>query len=260
VPVWNELNEAQGGQALSNLARAFHLPAAQVQSGMHVMVNQLTKCTARQTQERHSLARLVELLGKGLHEKVLDTPELLGATSTQVAGNDALNVIAGRDKSKRIARHAASVAGVSEMIAEYLLPVVAAMLVGALARQTRPQFGVLAEVGAAGAAAPEAASAAELQLPLAHGGAPFGGSTGGTLRMGAGALPESFYQDLSEDIRSDRRVPGKPDAAAAARRAIVAALDARLSPLGWTTRLQRWSAGAMQSVSDEVRRRLRKPQ
>ena len=78
--------------------------------------------------------------------------------------------------------------------------------------------------------------------------------------MSASALPESFYLDLSEDIRSDRRTPGKPDAAAAARRAIVAALDARLSPLGWTTRLQRWSAGAVKTVGDEVRRRLRRPQ
>ena len=62
---------------------------------------------------------------------------MLGTTSTQVLGNQALNVVAGREASKQITRQAAAQAGASEMIAEYLLPVVAAMLVGALADASR---------------------------------------------------------------------------------------------------------------------------
>ena len=59
-------------------------------------------------QSRRSLAQARRAARQGTHEQVLENPTLLGATSTQVIGNDALNVIAGREDSKRIARDAAA--------------------------------------------------------------------------------------------------------------------------------------------------------
>ena len=137
MAIWTQLSEAQNGQLLANLARAFHLPRAKAKAALLSMVGELTRCIDEQTQSRRTLARLVELLGQGAHEQVLDTPALLGTTSTQVIGSDALTIVAGREESQRIAQQSAAAADVSVMIAEYLLPVIATLLVGALARETR---------------------------------------------------------------------------------------------------------------------------
>jgi hypothetical protein len=138
MQVGTVLREAQGGQAFANLARAFHLPSEKVEAAVATMVRDLTDRIERCLRPRRTLAALVELLGNGGYEQVLDTPTLLAAPHTQVIGNDALNAIADRDENERMVQRAADAAGVSEMIAEYLLPAVAAMLIGALAKETRP--------------------------------------------------------------------------------------------------------------------------
>jgi len=137
VPILDRLSKAQGGQAFANLARAFHLPPTKVEPAVGAMVGALIAQIDAKTRSRRFLARLVELLGERAHHQVLENPTMLGTTSTQVLGNQALNVVAGREASKQITRQAAAQAGASEMIAEYLLPVIAAMLVGALADASR---------------------------------------------------------------------------------------------------------------------------
>ena len=124
--IQDRLSRAQGGQAFANLARAFHLPPAKVEAAVGAMATSLIPQIEAKLRSRRFLVRLIELFSKGMHHQVLENPTMLGTTSTQVLGNDALNVIAGREVAKTIARDAAARSGVSEMIAEYLLPVVAA--------------------------------------------------------------------------------------------------------------------------------------
>jgi len=191
------LDEAQDGQAFAHLARAFHLPAEKVQPAVAAMVADLIEQVTSCMGSKRSLAGLVELLGKNIHLQVLDNPIMLGATSTQVAGNKVLNVIAGRSSADRMAKHAAAAAGISEMISEYLLPVVASMLAGALAKENRAQLDAILG-GDIGPADGEAAEM--LQLPRASGGgANFAGITSGTV-AGANST-ESRYSELAEKIR-----------------------------------------------------------
>jgi hypothetical protein len=198
-------------------------------------------------QSPRSLAQLIELLGKGSHEPVLDSPELLGATHTQVIGNDALKVIAGRTDSKRIAQHAASFAGVSEMIAEYLLPVIAAMLVGLLAKESRPGLATIAGGEAGGGlidgAAPGDAGSAPLQLPRVSGGVGFSGSTGGSVTAALPGAPGQ-YVDLADAIRRGKA----PGGAQAVRRVLAPIVGNPSSPLAWLARLQRWVARALHAL------------
>lgn len=245
------LSEAQNGQAFTNLARAFHLPPAKVEVAVRDMIDELTYHIERRMTSRYALADLVELLGKNVHEQVLDTPMLLGATSSQVVGNEALNVLAGRNESKRIARNTASAAGISEMIAEYLLPVVAAMLVGALAKLSRADLEAII-AGAPGWApsdpiAPVAdANPGPLQLPRVAGGMGFSGSSGASVDVAGPASAANHYLELAEAIREAGRVPAAPDPAKAARRALAATLGFPVvsMALGWIGRMQRWSIGA----------------
>jgi hypothetical protein len=257
VRIQTLLSEAQNGQAFANLARAFHLPPAKVEVAVGAMIDELTTRVGIAMQSRRSLARLVELLGQGTHEKVLESPELLGATATQVNGNKALNVIAGRNDSNRIAQHAASVAGVSEMIAEYLLPVIAAMMVGLLAKVSRPGFETIIGGAPGGASASGntsgEANSVSLQLPRVSGGVGFSGSTGGSAGVTSSAVASSHYIELAEDIRRGDRTPSTPDPAEAVRRVLAPIMGFPSSPIGWLDRM-RWSAGAFKAFLAGIRR------
>ena len=96
-PLWAEFTRAQGGQAITHLARSFHLPRPKAKAAVLSMLAALTQHFDEQTLTRGTLARLIELLGKNDYEQVLETPALMGATSTQVIGNDALTALAGRE-------------------------------------------------------------------------------------------------------------------------------------------------------------------
>ena len=248
------LGEVHNGQAITNLARTFHLPPEKVELAVGVMIDDLTSGIHAAMQSPRSLAQLVELLGKGSHEPVLDSPELLGATHTQVIGNDALKVIAGRTDSKRIAQHAASFAGVSEMIAEYLLPVIAAMLVGLLAKSSRGGLATIARGDAGGgspteATAPPDAGSAPLQLPRVSGGVGFSGSTGGSVTASFIGAPGQ-YADLADAIRRGK-VPG---GAQAVRRVLAPIVGSPSSPTVWLARLRRWGARTLHALRSAPRR------
>jgi hypothetical protein len=252
VRILTMLGEVHNGQAISNLARTFHLPPEKVELAVGVMIDDLTAGIHAAMQSPRSLAQLVELLGKGSHEPVLDAPELLGATHTQVIGNDALKVIAGRTDSKRIAQHAASFAGVSEMIAEYLLPVIAAMLVGLLAKSSRAGLAPIARDASGGppddGTSPPDAGSAPLQLPRVSGGVGFSGSTGGSVTASFTGAPGQ-YADLADAIRRGK-VPG---GAQTVRRVLAPIVGSPSSPTAWVARLQRWGVKALHALRSDQR-------
>ncbi len=247
------LGEAQHGQAYANLARAFHLPPDKVEEAVHDMLDALVPDIAERMASRRSLADIVELLGKSDYEKVLETPMLLGATHTQVLGSAALNVFAGRKESKRLVRHAAATSGVSEMISEYLLPALAAMLVGALAKVCRHDIEAI--MGhthePAGPPTPDR-PASSPQLPRVSGGVGFSGSTGGSVSVATYGAQESHYIDLAEDIR--RPKPGASDIAEAVRRVLAPTLGLPTGALGWIRRIGNRCTVALNAALAGLRR------
>jgi hypothetical protein len=251
------LSEAQNGQSFANLARAFHLPSEKVEVAVGTMVAELTEHVAKSLRSRRALAALVELLGQSGHEQILDTPTLLSATHTQVLGNDALKVIAGHGESQRMAKHAASVAGVSEMIAEYLLPAVTAMLIGALAKASRDALDRIMGNATDGADPPPTQSEASpgaLSLPLVAGGVGFSGSTGGTVNVAGPTAASSHYLELAEKIRHANRTAGEPDPAVAVRRALEPFLGSPPGPFAWFHWFAAWSTATLNAVLGGLRR------
>lgn len=244
------LREAQDGQVFANLARAFHLPPEKVEVAVDVILHDLIARIERNTLSRHPLAGLVELLGQSAYEQVLDTPTLVGATHTQVIGNEALNILAGRGENDRMAQHAAAAAAISPMIAEYLLPAVAVLLVGTLARVSRSGLESIMSLAPGGA--PPTAAANESghepqHLPRVAGGVGFSGSTGGSVTL-ADAPTSSYYLELAESIRRADGTPGTPDPAIGVRRVLASSLGFATGPLGWVSRMQRWGMDAVKAA------------
>jgi hypothetical protein len=257
VRIETVLSEAQGGQAFANLARAFHLPADKVEAAVATMVGELIGRIAKDMHSQPSLAALVELLGQNGYEQALDTPTLLAAPHTQVIGNDALKVIAGHDESETMVKHAAAAADVSEMITEYLLPVVVAMMIGALARESRPGLNaIIGHTEAAGSTDQEQAGASAPQLPLVAGGVGFSGSTGGTVGIVHPAATPSHYLELAEQIK---RTEDPAQASAGAADAVRSVLEPILGMSGdqsdWMDRIRTWRETAIKAVRGTSRPR-----
>jgi hypothetical protein len=256
-PIWGEFTRAQNGQAISNLARAFHLPRAQAKAAILSMLGAITQRVDEQTLSRGTLARLIELLGKNDYEQVLETPTLMGATSTQVIGNDALTALAGHEESGRIASRAATTAGISEMVAEYLLPVVAAMFMGALSAKTRADLYVLIRGPGTDAEPPAEPAAPAPQFPVGRGSSGFFSGTGVVTAVGADPGREAMYQEFAQRVRLGGQAQGEADPLSAARRVMADGLGVRARHAPWFARLQRWGATALQSASTQTQERLR---
>ena len=257
-PLWVEFTRAQSGQAINHLARSFHLPRPKAKAAILSMLGALTQRFDEQTVSRGTLARLIELLGKNDYEQVLETPALMGATSTQVIGNDALTALAGREESSRIASRAATAAGISEMIAEYLLPVVAAMFMGALSAKTRSSLYVLMRGPAGEALDPQAEpSAPVLQFPVGRGSSGFFAGTGSGSAVGHDPAREAMYLDFAARIRAGGAAPGNPDPLAATRRAMAVGLGVRARHAPWFARLQKWGTDALKTAGLQTQERLR---
>jgi len=254
-PLWEEFTRAQNGQTISNLARAFHLPRPKTKIAILSMLAALTRSFDEQTLSRATLSRLIELLGKNAYEQVLETPTLMGATSTQVIGNEALTALTGHGEGSRIAAQAATDAEISPMIAEYLLPVVAALFMGALSAKTRP--GLIAIMIGTEAAAQEPPAGGSLQLPVGRGSSGFfSGSTG--VATGSGNPDrETLYRELSERIRDGDKAPSGADPLSAARRVVAESLGVRTRHAPWLARLQRLGTDALKNATEQTQLRLR---
>jgi hypothetical protein len=257
VLIQDRLSKAQAGQAFANLGRAFHLPPAKVEAAVGAIVLALVVQIDAKMRSRRFLARLVELLGERIHHQVLENPTMLGTASTQVLGNQTLNVVAGREASKRIARQAAAQSGASEMIVEYLLPVVAAMLVGALADASRNGLeSLVRSVGDGTSAATAIGEGAPIVEPLpqvAAGGVGFSGSTGGAVGLAPGAVSERLVA-LAESIREGIALPGGRDAAEATRRVLAPFLALPRAPLDWIRRLRALGGSTLKAPRARKRR------
>jgi hypothetical protein len=253
-PIWAEFTRVQNGLLIDNLARAFHLPRPKAKSALLEMLAALTLLFDEQTLSRGALARLVELLGKNNYEYVLQDATLMGATSTQVIGTEALTALAGHRESLAIASRASAASQVSQMIAEYLLPVVAAIFLGALSERTRQGLLALARNGES-AQISDGESSDTLQLPVGRGSSGlFGGTT--VITSGTGPEREELYNALAERIRTSGGGVGDP--LGAVRQIIADGLGVRARHAPWLARAQKSAKTALQGAQAQIQERLRK--
>lgn len=251
-PIWGELTRAQNRQAVSNLARAFHLPRTQAKTAVLVMLDALTQSLDEDALSRDTLARLIELLGNGDYERVLETPTLMGAPATQAIGKDALNVLFGNDVGENLASHVANAAGISITVAEYLMPVVAAMIIGGLSFLTRAE--VIAFIRNE-PAIPEDFTAA-LQLPVGRGSSGFfNGLTLASHTVYGDGERADLFRHLAEEIRLGANAAAA-DPYEPVRRIIARGFGMRARYVPWFAKLHVWGTSALQSAGTQAQQRL----
>lgn len=139
------LTATQNGGAASQLARQFNLDDSQVNQALGQLVPALSSGLKRNAQSQDGRESLFNALQRGGHERYLDEPEYVTREDARNEGNGILGHIFGsKDVSRNVSRQAAGQTGIGEGILKQMLPLVASMVMGSLAKQSR-QSGFLGQ-------------------------------------------------------------------------------------------------------------------
>lgn len=129
---------AQGGGATQQLGQQFGLNESQVSSAVSALVPALAAGFQRNMATPQGLESLVSALGGGQHQRYVEDPNVLGLPATTADGNSILgHVFGSKDVSREVANRAAAQTGISEGVLKSMLPVVAAMMMGTMSRQSQ---------------------------------------------------------------------------------------------------------------------------
>jgi hypothetical protein len=129
------LNAGEGG-AVRQLSQNFGLDANQTSSAVSKLLPALAQGLARNAQKPGGLESLSSALSSGEHNRYIDDVESLSSESTVQDGNGILGHILGsKEISRQVAGNAAAKTGIGTDVLKKMLPVVAAMAMGALSKQ-----------------------------------------------------------------------------------------------------------------------------
>jgi hypothetical protein len=130
--------EAQGGGAVNQLAAQFGLKPEQAQSAMAALMPALAAGLQRNMATESGLSGLASALGQGSHDAYLEDPGTLSQPTTTEDGNAILgHVLGSKDVSRQVASRASQQTGIDPAILKKMLPLVAALAMGALSRQSK---------------------------------------------------------------------------------------------------------------------------
>ncbi len=125
-------------QIIEQLAASAGIGRSEAATGLEALLPAVTAGLARNSRDANGLEGLAKALGSGGHDRYIDRPEQLADPRTRLDGNAILGHIFGsKDVSRNVAGHAAKTSGLDSSILKQLLPVVASIAMGALAKQTR---------------------------------------------------------------------------------------------------------------------------
>lgn len=125
--------QAQGGNAVSNMARQFGLAPEQAQGAMEAILPAFQMGMQRQAASTDGLQNLIQMFGGGQHAASYDADGDGIPDNAATQGNDILGQLFGsKDVSRAVAAQASAMSGVSDAIIKQMLPVMASMLMGGL--------------------------------------------------------------------------------------------------------------------------------
>lgn len=131
--LFDMMMQAQGGQALQNMARQFGLAPEQAQSAVEAMLPAFQMGLQKQTESVQGYQDLLRtMMGggfAGIHDAEGDRiPEKAAEAGDGVLGQ----IFGGEEMSRAVAAQAAAMSGISDAVIRQMLPIVASMLMGGL--------------------------------------------------------------------------------------------------------------------------------
>ncbi len=178
------LLDAQNGGELKQLAREFGLEESAAKNVIGQLIPALGQGIQRNAAGSGGIDSLAKALSSGNHDRYLKGASHLTDQATVDDGNSILGHIFGsKDVSRNVAAHASAETGVDSGIIKKMLPVIAALTMGALSKQTR---------GGAELSSPSSGSPLDI--------------LGGLLGGGSGAGSNSSGIDLGDVLNMARKL------------------------------------------------------
>jgi len=129
---------AQGGASARQAGAQLGLSQEQSQGAIAALLPAISSALKQNTARPEGLAGLLGALQKGGHDQYLDNPQAIAQPQAVNEGNAILGHLFGsKDVSRAVAGHAAQQTGMDAGILKKMLPMVAAMAMGSLSKQTR---------------------------------------------------------------------------------------------------------------------------
>lgn len=127
---------AQNGGLVRQIADSFQLDEDKARSAMGALIPALSKGLSNNTSKQQGLDSLVSALNRGNHSRYFEDPGVATQAVAVEEGNGILGHIFGRkDVSRKVASRAAESSGVDSGILKKMLPMLASIAMGALAKQ-----------------------------------------------------------------------------------------------------------------------------
>ena len=159
----NLFDMIQNAGALQQIAGQFGLPEGQANKAVKALLPAISGGLKRNTAQAGGLEALMGALQGGSHDRYLDNPSELGQPQAVQDGNGILGHLLGsKDMSKQVAAQAAQRTGIDGGLMKQLLPMVAAMAMGSLSKQSRQPDIASALMGALAGGQPQAQSSGGL--------------------------------------------------------------------------------------------------
>lgn len=131
------LLDAQGSPALKQLTSAFGLSEGEAKNALAALVPALARGMQNNLARPNGLEDLMNALTRGQHQRYLDQPGAVAPQQVTDDGNAILGHLFGsKDVSRRVASHAAAQTGLDDTLLKKMLPVIAALVMGSVSKQT----------------------------------------------------------------------------------------------------------------------------
>ncbi len=131
--LYEMMNQAQGGNAMANMAKQFGLSPEQTQSAMAALLPAFSVGMQQQAASVDGLQSMMQMFGGGQYAGFHDANGDGIPENATHAGNDILGQLFGsKDVSRAVAQQASAVSGISDSILKQMLPVIASMLMGGM--------------------------------------------------------------------------------------------------------------------------------
>ena len=128
--------KAQNGDVVREMANSFQLDEGQARSAIDALVPALGRGFSRTASSSQGLDDLIGALQRGDHGRYIEQPSVATQQVAVEEGNGILGHIFGsKDVSRQVASRAAQSSGVDSGVLKKMLPMLASVAMGALAKQ-----------------------------------------------------------------------------------------------------------------------------
>ena len=132
------MKQAQGGQAMANMAQMFGISEEQARAAVQATLPAFSVGLQQNTSQPDYLAQFMDALGSGRHASYFDDANAFSNPNMQMDGNGILGHLFGsRDVSRMVAEQASEATGLGASIIRQMLPMIASMIMGSLFRQSQ---------------------------------------------------------------------------------------------------------------------------